>query len=248
MKALLFAISVSFSAVICSGAAGSDDPVAPGPGFRFVKAPKKSGAISVGGSAVRRAPRAKSSSDWFWDHVSTDIDAADPARLDKLRNLTISKFGGGQQSDLIARVQRDWKVEISRAAADAQISQPLLAAIIAAESSGDPNAVSRSGAMGLAQLMPETASRFGVASPFDPQENLMGAAAYLSVLLDIFGGDVALSLAAYNAGDGAVREHNGVPPYAETRAYVPKVLNYLVVAEKSCAEPISGARSICDMK
>ncbi len=105
----------------------------------------------------------------------------------------------------------------------------LLRAIAATESNGDPEAVSRAGALGLMQLMPETARRFGVTAPFDPLDSLLGAARYLRWLSDAgIGGDKSLELAqvlaAYNAGEQAVRRYRGIPPYSETRRYVRRVL------------------------
>jgi soluble lytic murein transglycosylase-like protein len=110
------------------------------------------------------------------------------------------------------------------AAAEAHdVSPALLAAVTAAESGFDPAARSSAGAMGLTQLMPATAAALGVADPYDPTENLMGGAAYLADQLGAFGHDVALALAAYNAGPAAVRTYGGIPPYPETQAYVAKV-------------------------
>ena len=100
----------------------------------------------------------------------------------------------------------------------------LVAAVIWAESSGDPNAVSTRGAKGLMQLMPETAQSLGVKRIFDPGENVEGGTRYLRQLLDAQGGDVKLALAAYTAGPEAVRRHNGVPPYRETALYVGRVI------------------------
>jgi soluble lytic murein transglycosylase-like protein len=99
-----------------------------------------------------------------------------------------------------------------------------VAAVIWAESSGDPNAVSTKGAKGLMQLMPETAKRLGVKRILDPGENIEGGTRYLRELLDAHGGDVRLALAAYNAGPQAVRRHRGVPPYRETELYVGRVI------------------------
>lgn len=99
----------------------------------------------------------------------------------------------------------------------------LVESVIAVESAFDPGALSVKGAQGLMQLMPETATRFSVGNVWDPADNVRGGTRYLRVLLDEFG-DLRLALAAYNAGEGAVRRHAGVPPYAETRRYVESVL------------------------
>ncbi|MEW5884574.1 MAG: lytic transglycosylase domain-containing protein [Armatimonadota bacterium] len=103
------------------------------------------------------------------------------------------------------------------------VDASLFAALISAESGWNPSAVSPKGAIGLTQLMPDTARSLGVANPFDPLENMKGGARYLRRMLDEFG-SVELALAAYNAGPGAVRRHGGIPPYAETQAYVRRIL------------------------
>lgn len=100
----------------------------------------------------------------------------------------------------------------------------LLAAVARVESNFDPFAVSPKGACGILQLMPKTAQRFGVRNVFDAGQNVEGGARYLRFLLDRFDGDVTLALAGYNAGEGAVERHGGVPPYRETREYVDRVL------------------------
>ncbi|HTL97287.1 MAG TPA: transglycosylase SLT domain-containing protein [Holophagaceae bacterium] len=101
----------------------------------------------------------------------------------------------------------------------------LARAIIQAESAFNYRARSHVGALGLMQLMPSTAERFGVLDPFDPRQNITGGCKYLKWLTDYFKGDLAKVVAAYNAGEGAVQRYNGVPPFKETRAYVPKVLD-----------------------
>ena len=94
-------------------------------------------------------------------------------------------------------------------------------------------------------MLPATARRYGVRNVFNPAENLMGAAAYLSDLVDFFRGDLVLALAAYNAGEEAVARYKGVPPFAETRAYVPKVLAAFQTVGKFCSTPPRAARRHC---
>jgi soluble lytic murein transglycosylase-like protein len=100
----------------------------------------------------------------------------------------------------------------------------LVIEVVRAESNFDPQARSHKGALGLMQLIPATAARFGVDDPLEPAQNLRGGMAYLRWLLARFDGDLKLTLAGYNAGEGAVERHGGVPPYAETRAYVRRIL------------------------
>lgn len=114
-----------------------------------------------------------------------------------------------------------------KAADTYNISLDLLKAVAKAESDFNPNCTSSSGAMGIMQLMPGTAKELGVSNAYDPEENIMGGAKYLAENLEIFKGDVSLSLAAYNAGRGAVERYNGIPPYKETQNYVKKILGFL---------------------
>lgn len=116
---------------------------------------------------------------------------------------------------------------VEQAAREHQIDQALLRAVIAVESGYDPNAVSRKGAVGLMQLMPQTARRYGVRDIYDPAQNIQGGARYLRDLMGKFNNDLTLVLAAYNAGEDAIVQHgNRVPPYRETRSYVPRVLDF----------------------
>ena len=103
------------------------------------------------------------------------------------------------------------------------VSQVLVMAVIRTESNFQPGAVSPKNAQGLMQLIPETSQRFSVKKPFDPEQNIRGGLAYLRWLLAYFQGDVSLVAAAYNAGEGAVNRHLGIPPYAETRNYVKRI-------------------------
>jgi soluble lytic murein transglycosylase-like protein len=107
------------------------------------------------------------------------------------------------------------------------VDPALVQAVITAESGFNPNAISRAGASGLMQLMPDTARRYGVQNIFDPVENIHGGVRYLRDLLAMFNGNLRLALAGYNAGENAViRAGNNVPPYDETQKYVPKVIHY----------------------
>jgi cell wall-associated NlpC family hydrolase len=115
---------------------------------------------------------------------------------------------------------------IQQAARDQGVDPALLKGLVQAESGFDPASVSSVGAQGLTQLMPDTARGLGVSNPFDPLQNLEGGARFLAGALKRFGGNEQLALAAYNAGPGAVERYGGIPPYAETQAYVPRVLDY----------------------
>lgn len=105
------------------------------------------------------------------------------------------------------------------------------------ESAGKPNAVSSAGAVGLMQLIPATAKRFKVEDSTDPKQNIAGGVAYLDWLFKEFSHDPVLALAGYNAGENAVKKHKGVPPFAETRGYVPKVVAAWKVAKALCITP-----------
>jgi soluble lytic murein transglycosylase-like protein len=117
----------------------------------------------------------------------------------------------------------EFDAHIDAAVALHGVSRDLVRAIIQVESAFDNLAVSSAGARGLMQLMPATACRFGVTDSFDARQNIFAGTRYLRILLDTYGGDVSLSAAAYNAGEGAVARYNGIPPFQETRNYVRKV-------------------------
>ena len=117
-----------------------------------------------------------------------------------------------------------YAAEIRHAAARYGVPETIVAAVIRVESGFNARAISPKGARGLMQLMPDTASSLGVRDTFDPRENIDGGVRHLRALMDRFGNDLALVLAAYNAGEGAVTGHGGIPPYPETREYVRRVL------------------------
>jgi soluble lytic murein transglycosylase-like protein len=122
--------------------------------------------------------------------------------------------------------RKRYDAHVLAAAREYALEPALIHAVISAESGYNPLARSPKGAKGLMQLMPATAERYGVRNPLDPRQNIYGGAAYLRDLLTLFGNDMQLALAAYNAGEGAVMQHGRIPPYRETVEYVPKVLSY----------------------
>jgi soluble lytic murein transglycosylase-like protein len=124
-------------------------------------------------------------------------------------------------------------VTVEQAAAEHELPAELIRSVIQVESNYNPFAVSPKGALGMMQLIPETARRFGVSDAFNPVENIRGGAKYLKYLLDLYHGDYGLALAAYNAGEGAVAKHGGAPPYAETRKYVESVQKQFTAAVKN---------------
>lgn len=145
----------------------------------------------------------------------------------KLIVATLEEMGTSNQAN--ARPKADnvsaYASIVNDAAMEAGIDQALVHAVVTAESGYNPAAVSRTGAKGLMQLMPATAKRYAVKDIFDPAQNLRAGAHYLKDLLARFDGDLELVLAAYNAGEQAVLKYGRkIPPYRETRAYVPKVL------------------------
>lgn len=116
---------------------------------------------------------------------------------------------------------------INEAAIRHGVDFPLVKAVIHAESAFDPQAVSKKGALGLMQIMPQNLSEFQVDDPFDPWQNIMGGTRYLKELLERFDGQVPLALAAYNAGPRMVDTHMGIPPFLETETYVKRVMDFL---------------------
>ena len=146
----------------------------------------------------------------------TSVVRADP-RTGKLVRVVRKAEGHAQNSSVL------FSATVERIAAEQAIPPELIHSVIKAESNYNPFAVSPKGALGMMQLVPETARRFGVSNTFDVVENIQGGARYLKYLLDLYKGNYPLTLAAYNAGEAAVARHGGVPPYPETRNYVDAV-------------------------
>lgn len=200
----------------------------------------------------RQAPaakkRRKQQHAWFWKTYAVALTAAKQTRWDAALQTMTERQAKGKHIVPSARMQSiatTYRDEIRSAARLHKVSELLLMAVIAVESAGKPKAVSPKGARGLMQLIPATASRFGVKDSFDTQQNVNGGAAYLSWLLKEFRGDVLLALAGYNAGEGAVRKHGGVPPYTETRDYVVKVMDAAASGRALCATSPAGPRAAC---
>jgi soluble lytic murein transglycosylase-like protein len=138
-----------------------------------------------------------------------------------------------------AAASADVRTLLSHAGEQHDIDVELLASVVHAESDGRANAVSRTGAQGLMQLMPGTARNLGVKDSFQPDQNINGGTAYLDALLTRYHDDLALALAAYNAGPAAVDKYHGIPPYRETRAYVARVMTEFKRRKQQIAHPSS---------
>ena len=179
--------------------------------------------------------------EWFWNTISPRAEDTGPGRLE----IALAHIANSDQRGTIPtpRMQTMQDIaaahgrEILGATVGTRVSPALVLAVISVESAGRPDAVSHAGAQGLMQLMPDTAARFGVTDSLDPAQNIAGGVKYLDWLLGHFDGDPILALAGYNAGEGNVRDHSGVPPFAETRGYVPKVLSAWTVARGLCVTP-----------
>ena len=179
--------------------------------------------------------------DWFWEKIQPlerfDIKTADfELALGHIKSHPQGSVVTPSVATMMELVAR-WKGPLLMAGAQHRVSPALLASVMWVESRGKQSAVSSAGAQGLMQLIPATAARFGVDDPFDATANVRGSAASLSWLLQDFRGDPVLALAGYNAGENAVKTAGGVPNYAETRGYVPKVLAAYSVARGLCKTP-----------
>lgn len=208
------------------------------PGDQVVAKPAKPKAEDKESGTESAAAAASGRYDWFWSKVSPGL-AEDPAL--RLRSAFASLEDGpggvtvaGPRLQALQSIASAQGANILRATIGTDVSPALVLAVIAVESGGRTTAESHKGAQGLMQLMPDTATRFGVTDSLASDQNIKGGVAYLDWLLKEFGGDAVLALAGYNAGENAVKRHEGVPPYSETRDYVPKVLAAFQVAGGLC--------------
>ena len=160
------------------------------------------------------------------------VTLTDKPKSDKYKRLVKTWKGWQEAKSQIAlrdmkKNKRKYTSTINWFADHYHLPKSLIHAVVTAESAYDPNAISKAGAVGLMQLMPETARRYGVKNRRNPSDNLSGGTRYLRDLLIMFNNDLALALAAFNAGEGAVKDNgNRIPPYEETREYVRKVISY----------------------
>ena len=178
---------------------------------------------------------------WFWDVIPPHRDHGQAGRFTEA-TLHVNNAPNGSgiappTLQLLTKIAAAYGPALLAQSAGTRVSPALALAVIAVESAGRADAVSPAGAQGLMQLIPATAARFGVEDSKIGSQNIAGGVAYLDWLVEEFEGDVLLALAGYNAGEGAVRSHSGVPPFAETRAYVPKVLAAWNVARTLCLTP-----------
>ncbi len=173
----------------------------------------------------------------FWDKISPALAESGAGRLGEAMNALAAINVASPRLQTLQNIAQQQGIEILRSTVGTNVSPALVLAVISVESAGRADAVSSAGAQGLMQLMPATAKRFGVQNSFHPGQNISGGVKYLNWLMEEFGNDPILVLAGYNAGEGAVRKHSGVPPYAETRDYVPKVLAAFQIARALCSTP-----------
>jgi soluble lytic murein transglycosylase-like protein len=187
-----------------------------------------------------------------WLRVAADRGHQLASRLlERLRTVPVAKPAGCPETAPAAPIRSAGTFvppkEIARLVAEIaaanQIDPNLVLAVISAESAFQTEAVSPRNARGLMQLIPETAERFGVKDVFDARENIRGGTKYLRWLLTYFDGDLSLTLAAYNAGEGAVTRYGGIPPYPETRAYVEKILARYTPATRTATRPTGNGRA-----
>ncbi len=173
----------------------------------------------------------------FWNRISPELARANAGRLGAAIQALSSVGVASPRLQTLQDIAQKRGVDILRSTVGTDVSPALVLAVISVESAGREDAVSSAGAQGLMQLMPATAARFGVKDSFAPDQNISGGVKYLDWLMNEFGNDPILVLAGYNAGEGAVRKHSGVPPYSETRDYVPKVLAAFQIARALCTSP-----------
>lgn len=177
---------------------------------------------------------------WYWNEISPRLAESDGRFSKALVALTQGPSGStvvAPRLQYLQGIAAKHGTDILNATIGTNVSPALVLAMISVESGGKSDAVSSSGAVGLMQLIPATADRFAVDDSADPVQNIKGGVAYLDWLMKEFDRDPLMVIAAYNAGENAVKSNGGVPPFAETRDYVPKVLAAWAVARGLCITP-----------
>jgi soluble lytic murein transglycosylase-like protein len=218
----------------------AEDMARQNPGLQKKAALKEpEGAAADAGTGKRASLGAYA---WFWDKISPELSKSMPGRLEPALNRIANPPGGAAavaspRLQVLQDIARTRGADILRATAGTEVSPALVVAMIAIESAGKADALSHAGAQGLMQLMPDTATRFGVIDAAHPGQNIRGGVAFLDHLMKAYDHDPILVLAGYNAGESAVQANAGVPPYAETRDYVPKVLAAFNTARGLCLTP-----------
>ncbi|QIE45600.1 lytic transglycosylase domain-containing protein [Pseudohalocynthiibacter aestuariivivens] len=251
MKKYVLAAMLS---VLSAGALAGDPAPFPEFTFKMGKPPKAGTAkritiqIEPGDQAtpsapakpddVPGAPVRAAQYDWFWDHIPPGYSDAGALRFETaLQKLAQPPAGAAAPRPRLQHIQQialSQGQNILMATIGTDVSPALVLAVISVESGGRDDALSEKGAQGLMQLIPATATRFGVDDSLAADQNIKGGVAYLDWLLKEFKGDPILALAGYNAGENAVKANEGVPPYPETRDYIPKVLAAYDVARGLC--------------
>jgi soluble lytic murein transglycosylase-like protein len=179
-------------------------------------------------AAPRRAavPAVQTSGLMYWSPSAHHWKSVPPAKIGAARSAAAEVSNTQQVSSLVRGkpfTPQEIDAAIDLAASRHNVDPSLVRAVIKVESNFNPNAISRKGAMGLMQLMPQTARQLNVVNPFDPEQNVDAGVRHLKRLMENYGGDVKLSLAAYNAGAGAVARSAGIPRFGETRNYVKRI-------------------------
>jgi soluble lytic murein transglycosylase-like protein len=205
--------------------------------------PRTPSVVAQGPAASPRTPDSapQGQQEWFWDAISPALEPPEAGKFTRATaQLASAPAGAGITApplQMLHAIAAAHGQTILRHSVGTKVSPALALAVIAVESGGRLTATSSAGAQGLMQLIPATATRFGVQDATDADQNIRAGVTYLDWLLGQFYGDPMLALAGYNAGENAVRKYGGVPPFAETRAYVPKVLAAWTVARQLCITP-----------
>jgi Soluble lytic murein transglycosylase and related regulatory proteins (some contain LysM/invasin domains) len=210
-----------------SATAGSDTENNFSTLLSLILALQNRGSMPAASAPASQTPGTGDNTESLWNQLSS------PPAAQNFNGLTMAgykasatpQYSGNALSEPVGKTTTDYEGMIQAAGRKYGVNPKLIASVIAAESGGNASAVSSSGALGLMQLMPATASALGVGNALDPAQNIDGGTKYLGRLLQRYNGKTDLALAAYNAGSGNVSRYGGVPPFPETQAYVSRIMN-----------------------